>query len=119
MITPQTNHIDIVLVLKCFKYYPSGETLVSFCGLSLGLPLSPECLTLLDFSGLFWVPVVPGSGVANHLAMALEEQYIKDPVEKDQLFDAIHTMPAVRDKARWLGRIWKSHEVCVAKGGSK
>ena len=64
-----------------------------------------------------WVPVVPGSGVANHLAMALEEQYIKDPVEKDQLFDAIHTMPAVRDKARWLGRIWKSHEVCVAKGG--
>ena len=45
--------------------------------------------------------MVPGSGVANHLAMALEEQYIKDPVEKDQLFDAIHTMPAVRDKARW------------------
>ena len=31
----------------------------------------------------------------------LIEQYIKDPVEKQDLFDAIHTMPAVAEKARW------------------
>merc|ERR1712134_204121 len=31
----------------------------------------------------------------------LIEQYIKDPLEKDSLFDAIHTMPAVEEKARW------------------
>merc|ERR1711865_554539 len=31
----------------------------------------------------------------------LIEQYIKDPAEKEQIFDAIHTMPAVRDKAQW------------------
>merc|ERR1712054_477701 len=31
----------------------------------------------------------------------LIEQYIKDPVEKDRIFDAIHTMPAVREKAEW------------------
>jgi ribonucleoside-diphosphate reductase subunit M2 len=31
----------------------------------------------------------------------LIEQYIKDPVEKDRIFDAINTMPAVRDKAQW------------------
>jgi len=31
----------------------------------------------------------------------LIEQYIKDPVEKDQVFDAINTMPAVREKANW------------------
>merc|ERR1712124_109705 len=31
----------------------------------------------------------------------LIEQYIKDPVEKEKLFDAIHTMPAVREKAEW------------------
>merc|ERR1719316_2100688 len=31
----------------------------------------------------------------------LIEQYIRDPVEKEQIFDAIHTMPAVREKAEW------------------
>merc|ERR1719214_503150 len=31
----------------------------------------------------------------------LIEQYIKEPAEKQQIFDAIHTMPAVRDKAQW------------------
>merc|ERR1712222_184765 len=31
----------------------------------------------------------------------LIEQYIRDPAEKDRVFDAIHTMPAVRDKAQW------------------
>merc|ERR1711879_120731 len=31
----------------------------------------------------------------------LIEQYIRDPAEKERLFDAIHTMPAVRDKAQW------------------
>jgi len=31
----------------------------------------------------------------------LIEQYIRDPVEKEQVFDAIHTMPAVQEKAQW------------------
>merc|ERR1719223_1956238 len=31
----------------------------------------------------------------------LIEQYIRDPAEKEQVFDAIHTMPAVADKAQW------------------
>jgi ribonucleoside-diphosphate reductase subunit M2 len=31
----------------------------------------------------------------------LIEQYIRDPAEKDKIFDAIHTMPAVSDKAKW------------------
>jgi len=31
----------------------------------------------------------------------LIEQYIKDPAEKEGIFDAINTMPAVRDKAAW------------------
>merc|ERR1711865_1097487 len=31
----------------------------------------------------------------------LIEQYIKDPSEKNAIFDAINTMPAVRDKAQW------------------
>ena len=31
----------------------------------------------------------------------LIDQYIRDPEEKANIFDAIHTMPAVRDKAEW------------------
>lgn len=31
----------------------------------------------------------------------LIEQYIKDPVEKDRVFDAMHTMPPVQAKAEW------------------
>lgn len=31
----------------------------------------------------------------------LIEQYIKDPVEKDRVFDAMHTMPPVQEKAEW------------------
>ncbi|CAJ1373418.1 unnamed protein product [Effrenium voratum] len=31
----------------------------------------------------------------------LIEQYIKDPVEKDKVFNAIATMPAVQEKAKW------------------
>merc|ERR1712032_1131872 len=31
----------------------------------------------------------------------LIEQYIRDVAEKEHLFDAIHTMPAVREKANW------------------
>merc|ERR1712070_333123 len=31
----------------------------------------------------------------------LIEQYIKDPSEKNLIFDAINTMPAVREKAQW------------------
>merc|ERR1712195_364636 len=31
----------------------------------------------------------------------LIEQYIRDPSEKEKIFDAIHTMPAVAEKAQW------------------
>jgi len=31
----------------------------------------------------------------------LIEQYIREPSEKEKIFDAIHTMPAVREKAEW------------------
>merc|ERR1712222_222855 len=44
----------------------------------------------------------------------LIEQYIKDPVEKDKVFDAIHTMPPVKEKAEWaIG--WMNHENSFAE----
>merc|ERR1712149_79692 len=44
----------------------------------------------------------------------LIEQYIKDPAEKDGLLDAIHTMPAVEDKANWAVR-WMNDTNCFAE----
>merc|ERR1719240_1208932 len=31
----------------------------------------------------------------------LIEQYVRDPLEKDHIFNAIHTMPAITEKAKW------------------
>merc|ERR1712222_175090 len=44
----------------------------------------------------------------------LVEQYIRDPLEKDQVFDAIHTMPAVRDKAQWAVQ-WMNRQSSFAE----
>jgi ribonucleoside-diphosphate reductase subunit M2 len=44
----------------------------------------------------------------------LIEQYIKDPVEKDRVFDAIHTMPAVEEKANWAVQ-WMNDENSFAE----
>merc|ERR1711937_598366 len=44
----------------------------------------------------------------------LIEQYIKDPAEKDAMLDAIHTMPAVKDKANWAVR-WMNDNNCFAE----
>merc|ERR1712241_345476 len=44
----------------------------------------------------------------------LIEQYIRDPVEKDRVFDAIHTMPAVEEKANWVVQ-WINDESSFAE----
>jgi ribonucleoside-diphosphate reductase subunit M2 len=44
----------------------------------------------------------------------LIEQYIKDPMEKDKIFDAMHTMPAVQEKARWALQ-WMNRENSFAE----
>merc|ERR1719440_2553546 len=44
----------------------------------------------------------------------LIEQYIRDPAEKAKVFDAIHTMPAVRDKAQWAMQ-WMNTENSFAE----
>jgi ribonucleoside-diphosphate reductase subunit M2 len=44
----------------------------------------------------------------------LIEQYIRDPVEKERIFDAIHTMPAVREKAEWAVQ-WMQRENSFAE----
>jgi len=44
----------------------------------------------------------------------LIEQYIKEPSEKEAIFDAIHTMPAVSDKAAWAVQ-WMQKENSFAE----
>merc|ERR1712048_1121019 len=44
----------------------------------------------------------------------LIEQYIRDPVEKEAVFDAIHTMPPVKEKAEWALQ-WMNHENSFAE----
>merc|ERR1711979_79462 len=44
----------------------------------------------------------------------LIEQYIRDPVEKEQVFDAIHTMPPVQQKAQWAVQ-WMNNENSFAE----
>jgi len=44
----------------------------------------------------------------------LIEQYVKDPAEKDVVFDAIHTMPAVKEKAEWAVQ-WMNDENSFAE----
>merc|ERR1712137_131596 len=44
----------------------------------------------------------------------LIEQYIRDPVEKDRVFNAIQTMPPVQEKAQWAVQ-WMNHENSFAE----
>merc|ERR1711908_159039 len=44
----------------------------------------------------------------------LIEQYIRDPSEKEKIFDAIHTMPAVTEKAQWAVQ-WMQKENSFAE----
>merc|ERR1712137_1131277 len=44
----------------------------------------------------------------------LIEQYIKDPQEKDAVFNAINTMPPIREKAEWAVQ-WMNHENSFAE----
>merc|ERR1712086_939402 len=44
----------------------------------------------------------------------LIEQYVRDPKEKERIFDAIHTMPAVSEKAQWAVQ-WMNDDSCFAE----
>merc|ERR1712039_381447 len=44
----------------------------------------------------------------------LIEQYLRDPAEKDMVFNAIHTMPAIKTKAQWAVQ-WMNQENSFAE----
>merc|ERR1712087_76381 len=44
----------------------------------------------------------------------LIEQYVRDPAEQEHVFNAIATMPAVKEKAQWAIQ-WMNDENCFAE----
>merc|ERR1719382_1035382 len=44
----------------------------------------------------------------------LIEQYVRDPAEKEMIFDAIHTLPAIQKKAQWAVQ-WMNEENSFAE----
>merc|ERR1712190_410010 len=83
-------------------------------------------IVLENLSGQFSVEVqVPEARAFYGFQMAMEnihsetyslliEQYIRDPTEKESTFDAIHTMAAVEEKARWAVQ-WMNDESSFAE----
>jgi len=83
-------------------------------------------IVLENLSGQFSVEVqIPEARAFYGFQIAMEnihsetyslliEQYIRDPVEKDRVFDAIHTMPPVGEKAQWAVQ-WMNQENSFAE----
>merc|ERR1712099_53656 len=83
-------------------------------------------IVLENLSGQFSVEVqVPEARAFYGFQIAMEnihsetyslliEQYIRDPAEKDRVFDAIHTMPPVAEKAKWAVQ-WMNGENSFAE----
>merc|ERR1712232_312996 len=55
-----------------------------------------------------------GENIHSETYSLLIEEYINDPVEKDSLFNALQTMPAVQEKAAWAMQ-WMNKENCFAE----
>merc|ERR1712039_286740 len=83
-------------------------------------------IVLENLSGQFSVEVqVPEARAFYGFQVAMEnihsetyslliEQYIRDPAEKERVFDAIHTMPPVAEKAQWAVQ-WMNNENSFAE----
>jgi len=83
-------------------------------------------IVLENLAGMFSTQIqIPEARAFYGFQMAMEnihsetyslliEQYIKDPVEKEKVFDAMHTMPPVLEKAQWaLG--WMNNDNSFAE----
>merc|ERR1712060_898621 len=55
-----------------------------------------------------------GENIHSETYSLLIEQYVRDPEEKDMVFNAIHTMPAVKGKAEWAVK-WMNDENSFAE----
>merc|ERR1712110_1054529 len=92
----------------------------------MGFFAASDGIVLENLSGQFSVDVqAPEARAFYGFQIAMEnihsetyslliEQYIRDPAEKEQVFDAIHTMPPVQQKAQWAVQ-WMNNENSFAE----
>merc|ERR1712188_94989 len=118
------EEIDLSQDLKDWEKLTDSEQ--HFIKHILAFFAASDGIVLENLSGAFSVEVqVPEARAFYGFQIAMEnihsetyslliEQYIRDSAEKHTLFDAIHTMPAVEEKAKWAVQ-WMNSENSFAE----
>jgi len=118
------EEIDLAADTKDWERLTDGEQ--HFVKHVLAFFAASDGIVLENLAGSFSTEVqIPEARAFYGFQMAMEnihsetyslliEQYIKDPVEKDRVFNAITTMPAVMEKARWAVQ-WMNKENSFAE----
>jgi ribonucleoside-diphosphate reductase subunit M2 len=118
------EEIDLCQDLKDWENLASGEQ--HFIKHVLAFFAASDGIVLENLAGHFSVEVqIPEARAFYGFQIAMEnihsetyslliEQYIKDPEEKDEVFNAINTMPAVQEKAAWAVQ-WMNSENSFAE----
>jgi ribonucleoside-diphosphate reductase subunit M2 len=118
------EEIDLAQDLKDWENLNSDEQ--HFIKHILAFFAASDGIVLENLAGNFSTEIqIPEARAFYGFQMAMEnihsetyslliEQYIKDPAEKESVFDAIHTMPAVAQKAEWAVQ-WMNETSCFAE----
>ena len=118
------EEIDLAQDTKDWEKLSEGEQ--HFVKHVLAFFAASDGIVLEDLSGQFMSEVqIPEARCFYGFQMAMEnihsetyslliEQYVRDPVEKDNIFNAINTMPAIQEKARWAVQ-WMNKESSFAE----
>jgi len=118
------EEIDLAQDLKDWATLTDGEQ--HFIKCVLAFFAASDGIVLENLSGRFSTEIqVPEARAFYGFQIAMEnihsetyslliEQYIRDPVEKDNVFNAINTMPAVQEKANWAVQ-WMNDENSFAE----
>eukprot|EP00440_Ansanella_granifera_P008267 gb/GFBE01008945.1/.p1 GENE.gb/GFBE01008945.1/~~gb/GFBE01008945.1/.p1 ORF type:complete len:348 (+),score=123.59 gb/GFBE01008945.1/:1-1044(+) len=118
------EEIDLAQDTKDWERLAEGEQ--HFIKHVLAFFAASDGIVLENLAGAFSTEIqIPEARAFYGFQMAMEnihsetyslliEQYIKDPTEKDQVFNAINTMPAVQEKAQWAVQ-WMNQECSFAE----
>jgi len=118
------EEIDLAQDTKDWEKLADGER--HFVTHVLAFFAASDGIVLENLSGAFSTEIqIPEARAFYGFQMAMEnihsetyslliEQYIKDPQEKEQVFNAIETMPAVQEKASWAVQ-WMNKENSFAE----
>ena len=118
------EEIDLAQDLKDWKQLANSERY--FIKHILAFFAASDGIVLENLAAQFCAEVqIPEARAFYGFQMAMEnihsetyslliDHLIRDPEEKANIFDAIHTMPAVRDKAEWAVQ-WMQKDSCFAR----